>query len=129
MLTYTPSPAGPSMSSSSQLVHQSPRSTSGLAGASDPYYRGSPHGHHGYPPTHSLLMSPHTPEQHGYQDARLQESPMGVSYIGQSPHSTGPTPRARRTSTPKAVKIFQCSGYGQCNMTFTRSEHLARHVR
>lgn len=26
-------------------------------------------------------------------------------------------------------RIFQCVGYDNCNMTFTRSEHLARHVR
>lgn len=25
--------------------------------------------------------------------------------------------------------IFQCRGFGDCNMTFTRSEHLARHIR
>ena len=26
-------------------------------------------------------------------------------------------------------KMFQCRGYGQCDKVFTRSEHLARHVR
>lgn len=26
-------------------------------------------------------------------------------------------------------RTFQCSGYPECNMTFTRSEHLARHIR
>lgn len=25
--------------------------------------------------------------------------------------------------------VFQCSGFGDCRMVFTRSEHLARHVR
>ena len=29
----------------------------------------------------------------------------------------------------KVAKIFQCSGFGNCSMTFTRSEHLARHIR
>jgi hypothetical protein len=26
-------------------------------------------------------------------------------------------------------KVFQCTGYGDCDMVFTRSEHLARHMR
>ncbi|KAI8097887.1 uncharacterized protein B0P05DRAFT_522501 [Gilbertella persicaria] len=26
-------------------------------------------------------------------------------------------------------KVFQCTGYGDCRMVFTRSEHLARHTR
>ncbi|KAJ7738763.1 hypothetical protein B0H16DRAFT_89923 [Mycena metata] len=26
-------------------------------------------------------------------------------------------------------KTFQCSGYGECRMVFSRSEHLARHIR
>ncbi|ORX62413.1 hypothetical protein DM01DRAFT_1404061 [Hesseltinella vesiculosa] len=26
-------------------------------------------------------------------------------------------------------KLFQCTGYGNCRMVFTRSEHLARHMR
>lgn len=27
------------------------------------------------------------------------------------------------------TKVFQCTGYGDCSMVFTRSEHLARHMR
>ncbi|GAA5837800.1 hypothetical protein JCM9279_006863 [Rhodotorula babjevae] len=27
------------------------------------------------------------------------------------------------------AKLFRCTGFGECQMTFTRSEHLARHVR
>ena len=29
----------------------------------------------------------------------------------------------------KSTKLFQCTGYGDCTMQFTRSEHLARHIR
>lgn len=29
----------------------------------------------------------------------------------------------------QTTTIFQCRGFGNCNMTFTRSEHLARHIR
>ncbi|KAI9022725.1 hypothetical protein CLU79DRAFT_750409 [Phycomyces nitens] len=37
-----------------------------------------------------------------------------------------PQPRKPRSAGPK---LFQCSGYGSCSMTFSRSEHLARHTR
>ncbi|KAI8342897.1 hypothetical protein BC941DRAFT_409856 [Chlamydoabsidia padenii] len=29
----------------------------------------------------------------------------------------------------RSSKLFQCTGYGDCKMVFTRGEHLARHVR
>jgi hypothetical protein len=35
----------------------------------------------------------------------------------------------RRSSTRTGPKLFKCTGYGDCNMVFTRSEHLARHER
>ncbi|KAI8369606.1 uncharacterized protein BYT42DRAFT_549266 [Radiomyces spectabilis] len=38
-------------------------------------------------------------------------------------------PRRRSTSRKTTPKVFRCTGFGNCNMTFTRSEHLARHVR
>ncbi|KAI7905889.1 uncharacterized protein BX663DRAFT_498022, partial [Cokeromyces recurvatus] len=34
----------------------------------------------------------------------------------------------KRSRNPKS-KLFQCTGYADCNMVFTRSEHLARHSR
>ena len=37
-----------------------------------------------------------------------------------------PKTSARRRSEPK---LFRCTGFGDCNMVFTRSEHLARHAR
>lgn len=40
--------------------------------------------------------------------------------------STSPPAKKAKTKYPK---IFQCTGYGDCKMTFTRSEHLARHIR
>ncbi|KAG5367880.1 C2H2 finger domain transcription factor dvrA [Yarrowia sp. C11] len=41
-------------------------------------------------------------------------------------NSPPPVPKKTKTKYPK---IFQCTGYGDCKMTFTRSEHLARHIR
>ncbi|KAI8068070.1 hypothetical protein BC940DRAFT_238535, partial [Gongronella butleri] len=44
-----------------------------------------------------------------------------------SPGSASAEPMKRsRTGKPK---LFQCTGYGNCRMVFTRSEHLARHMR
>lgn len=36
---------------------------------------------------------------------------------------------AEKKAKTKYPKSFQCTGFGDCRMTFTRSEHLARHVR
>lgn len=39
-------------------------------------------------------------------------------------------PPKRRNSAQRSIpKQFRCTGYGNCNMVFTRSEHLARHER
>ncbi|KAG2195901.1 hypothetical protein INT47_002944 [Mucor saturninus] len=39
-------------------------------------------------------------------------------------------PNRRKSSGQRAPpKLFRCSGYGNCDMVFTRSEHLARHER
>jgi hypothetical protein len=35
---------------------------------------------------------------------------------------------ANRRVRPAATKTFQCRGYGDCAMVFSRSEHLARCV-
>ncbi|KAI0255193.1 hypothetical protein BJV78DRAFT_1178202, partial [Lactifluus subvellereus] len=36
---------------------------------------------------------------------------------------------ASRRYRPAPAKTFQCRGYGDCRMVFSRSEHLARHIR
>ena len=36
---------------------------------------------------------------------------------------------ANKKPKTKSTKVFQCTGYGDCTMQFTRSEHLARHIR
>ncbi|CEI85794.1 hypothetical protein G6F70_007463 [Rhizopus microsporus] len=41
--------------------------------------------------------------------------------------TTNTTPIKKTRSTKP--KLFRCTGYGDCNMVFTRSEHLARHTR
>lgn len=42
------------------------------------------------------------------------------------------TPQKKRTRKParrSEPKMFRCTGFGNCDMVFTRSEHLARHAR
>lgn len=34
-----------------------------------------------------------------------------------------------RPKRPSKGRVFQCTGYPDCSMSFTRSEHLARHLR
>lgn len=57
----------------------------------------------------------------------------------ESTKKTRPAAPEKRLSQAGAAKVvekdgatttvFQCQGFGNCNMTFTRSEHLARHIR
>jgi hypothetical protein len=37
--------------------------------------------------------------------------------------------QAQKRYRPAPAKTFQCRGYGECRMVFSRSEHLARHIR
>lgn len=57
----------------------------------------------------------------------LPNSSMGSnSRPGSSSKDSGSAPKKPKT---KSTKVFQCTGYGDCTMQFTRSEHLARHIR
>ncbi|CAO3596572.1 unnamed protein product [Absidia cylindrospora] len=38
-------------------------------------------------------------------------------------------PRKKSTGRKSEPKLFRCTGFGDCDMVFTRSEHLARHAR
>ncbi|KAG6916686.1 hypothetical protein DXG01_005811 [Tephrocybe rancida] len=40
-----------------------------------------------------------------------------------------PGSAANKRYRPAPAKTFQCRGYGDCRMVFSRSEHLARHIR
>ncbi len=96
---------------------------------------------HGYPPQPPItpLTGPTYPPQ----------PPASTSYYGISQTTTDqaipsppPTSNGRPGSTnftpdglpivPVGIsggKMFRCRGYGECDKVFTRSEHLARHVR
>ena len=109
-----------------------------------PHEQGPPsssQGHSSYPP-----QPPITP----VSGSSYPPQPPSGGYYGLSTPSTDqqqmPSPPLsngeRQTSqnfTPDGVpivpvgvsggKMFRCRGYGECDKVFTRSEHLARHVR
>ncbi|KAI9285622.1 hypothetical protein BC943DRAFT_323750 [Umbelopsis sp. AD052] len=58
----------------------------------------------------------------------LIEKPLKFKQVPYTEPKTNKKGR-RRSSTRTGPKLFKCTGYGDCNMVFTRSEHLARHER
>ncbi|TIA86373.1 hypothetical protein E3P99_03694 [Wallemia hederae] len=86
------------------------------------------------PPPPQLMNQPH-PHPHPLNHIKT-ESPMH-----QFPQPASPPKGRRKKADPneslgpqrkprsQPTKLFQCTGYGNCSMQFTRSEHLARHVR
>ncbi|GMF03558.1 unnamed protein product [Ambrosiozyma monospora] len=53
-------------------------------------------------------------------------SPINSTHSSSGMQSKQPVNKSRKKSKGR---VFQCTGYPNCNMTFTRSEHLARHIR
>jgi hypothetical protein len=93
-------------------------------------------------PNHNRSPSLSPPISSLASSATQRDSQGGVAHSsaasnGATSHQTGSptsptTPGAagvgkRYRSQP--AKTFQCRGYGECRMVFSRSEHLARHVR
>ncbi|CAO1631823.1 unnamed protein product [Parajaminaea phylloscopi] len=70
---------------------------------------------------------------------KRSRSPSQAGEQGAALHPKRPAGLEKRNSNAGAAKtiekdgqtttVFQCRGFGDCNMTFTRSEHLARHIR
>ncbi|KAG8758839.1 hypothetical protein FRC14_007257 [Serendipita sp. 396] len=58
--------------------------------------------------------------QHHHQQQQPHQQQNGAN-------SAANTPAKRYRTTP--AKTFQCTGFGDCRMVFSRSEHLARHIR
>ena len=65
-----------------------------------------------------------------WSGAGARESPSNVKSSKQTrgSESRGTSGGANGQGSGSAT-VFQCSGFGDCRMVFTRSEHLARHVR
>jgi hypothetical protein len=72
----------------------------------------------------------------GSGDAEYQEAPPSSvtssakqsAKRGKKRKPIDPERKQQRTAMGQA-KVFQCTGFGECNMVFSRSEHLARHIR
>jgi hypothetical protein len=105
---------------------------------SDPqdYHRRPPH-----PPPPPLQPS-HYNDDDDTEDADEEEDdsemtayssrsgPPNASGNGSRPGSSSKdSTGAIKKQKTKSTKVFQCTGYGDCTMQFTRSEHLARHIR
>jgi len=99
---------------------------------------GSSHGYPPPPPPITPISGPTYPPQ----------PPHSASYYGvsQTPDQAIPSPPPTGNERPDSAnftpdglpivpvgvsggKMFRCRGFGQCDKVFTRSEHLARHVR
>lgn len=74
-------------------------------------------------------------------DADYSELPSSTSKVSSTaPSGTGIRGKKRKSAADASgraassrssgqAKVFQCSGFGECAMVFSRSEHLARHIR
>jgi len=70
-----------------------------------------------------------TTNDHHTPDHR-SSPPMSVAVAsGIVPNMPGPIGGVNKRYRPAPAKTFQCRGYGDCRMVFSRSEHLARHIR
>jgi len=67
-----------------------------------------------------------SPPDHRRRSTKSSSPTMATMVVnGSSSNMPGPVKRYR----PAPAKTFQCRGYGECRMVFSRSEHLARHIR
>ncbi|KAI7828569.1 hypothetical protein BC939DRAFT_394271, partial [Gamsiella multidivaricata] len=109
--------SAPYYSQQSQQPHQQPY---------DHYYYGHAD-HEGYPSSnahysnteydiHSSKQASPSPFNNGNSNEGNINNELDAANDGQ-------------TSKAHKGKIFQCTGFGDCRMVFTRSEHLARHAR
>jgi hypothetical protein len=58
----------------------------------------------------------------------LSDDDMATLVVSSNP-SNMPSHGVNKRYRPAPAKTFQCRGYGECRMVFSRSEHLARHIR
>lgn len=84
-------------------------------------------------------LDDHDPSAPYADQRRLSRSPDMAAAVQQMPQPLFPPPTSSPTTPsqpgatkryrPAPAKTFQCRGYGECRMVFSRSEHLARHIR
>ncbi|EGU12528.1 putative RNA polymerase II transcription factor [Rhodotorula toruloides ATCC 204091] len=118
-LTPTPTRSSP----------DSPRLVAGTRGAMQAVAEHS-QGHHLHAQPHPSQRMPSPAHPHpspATPSSSQQPAPAstteGDAADGQRESQAGPAAKKQPT------KLFRCNGFGDCQMTFSRSEHLARHVR
>jgi hypothetical protein len=98
---------------------------------------GSAHGYPPQPPITPLSGSAYPPQPASGGYYGLAQTPTEAHVPSPPPTSNGRPTSANFTPEGNPIvpvgisggKMFQCRGYGECDKVFTRSEHLARHVR
>ncbi|KAJ6599462.1 hypothetical protein B0H10DRAFT_1959137 [Mycena sp. CBHHK59/15] len=68
------------------------------------------------------------PHPHQIHPSLLAYAAAAAPQYAPPPAPESPPPSGKRYRSAPA-KTFQCAGYGDCRMVFSRSEHLARHIR
>lgn len=97
-----------------------------------PSYHDIPNPHHGYPATPISASGPSYPTTSGTNYYETQVSHEGEASDGSPQDRVQNFTQDGKPLVPVGIsggKMFQCRGYGICDKVFTRSEHLARHVR
>ncbi|KAJ7664112.1 hypothetical protein B0H17DRAFT_303909 [Mycena rosella] len=85
----------------------------------------SPPSEHLFAEMQAQLLAQHPHPAHVHPSLLYGAPSPGFEYP--DPLQAGPEAPKRYRSAPP--KTFQCAGYGECRMVFSRSEHLARHIR
>ncbi|CAO1619657.1 unnamed protein product [Sympodiomycopsis kandeliae] len=134
-------PLHPSYYSSSQHYQRDYLPHSASQGS---YYTNESYTYQADPPSPIIATRMEPPALKPNGNRKRSRSPSGGDRTAQITSTLETTPKRpaaleKRPSHAGAAKVvekdgatttvFQCQGFGNCNMTFTRSEHLARHIR
>lgn len=83
-----------------------------------------------YPPDRDSLNSSSSNANSNTNASATPYSDMATMVVAQGGAANMPGPLGvGKRYRPAPAKTFQCRGYGECRMVFSRSEHLARHIR
>jgi len=75
---------------------------------------------------------PSPPDRNSPPDQPSPDDDINMAAVvasGIVPNMPGPASGVNKRYRPAPAKTFQCRGFGECRMVFSRSEHLARHIR
>lgn len=145
-----PPPPPPIQTQSTARLHSSHGHSTGSQPPVSPIYHpemsAPPGSSHGYPAPSG--QAPITPISGGNSYPPPPPPSSGYYGLASAPNEHMPSPPPSSNGAPGEVavsftpdgvpivpvgvsggKMFRCRGYGDCDKVFTRSEHLARHVR